>query len=194
MRTLIYARVSTRTGKQDATNQLIQLRGYCEFKKFIIIDEIVDQESGSSGEREGLKKVFTMAASGQYDLLLFWSLDRFSREGSRKTIHYLQRLDNYGVKFKSMQEEFIDSTGIFKDAIIALLAALAEQEKVRLSERVLAGLERAKRKGKIGGRPTIINRVKRSIIRYKRMGFSDREVGRILNVDGKTVAKYISNN
>lgn len=92
------------------------------------------------------------------ELLLFWSLDRFCREGSRKKIHYLQRLDDSKVKFKSLQEEFVDSTGIFKDAIIALLAALAEQERVRLSERVVAGLERARNRGRVGGRPQISQR------------------------------------
>ena len=143
-----------------------------------------------SNTREGFKLIFSKAAKGDYDLLLFWSLDRFSREGSRKTIQYLQRLDESGVKFKSLQEEYIDSTGIFKDAIVALLAALAEQERIRLSERVIAGLERAKLKGKVGGRPSISNRTIRSIKRYKRMGFSNRAIGRILNIDDKTVAKY----
>lgn len=192
MRTLIYARVSTKTGKQDVTNQLLQLRKYCEFKNYTIIDEIIDYESGSSNERIGLKEVFLKASKGEYDLLLFWSLDRFSREGSRKTINYLQRLDHAGVKFKSMQEEYIDSTGIFKDAIIALLAALAEQEKIRLSERVVAGLERARSKGRIGGRPVILQRQRRSVLRYKGMGFSNRAISRILDIDDKTVAKYIN--
>jgi DNA invertase Pin-like site-specific DNA recombinase len=44
---------------------------------------------------------------------------------------------------------------MFRDAIIGILAALARQERVRLSERVLAGLERAKAQGRIGGRPRI---------------------------------------
>lgn len=190
MRVLIYARVSTKSGKQDVSNQLLQLRKYCEFKNYTIIEEVIDNESGMSNKREGFKLIFSKAAKGDYDLLLFWSLDRFSREGSRKTIQYLQRLDESGVKFKSLQEEYIDSTGIFKDAIVALLAALAEQERIRLSERVIAGLERAKLKGKVGGRPSISNRTIRSIKRYKRMGLSNRAVGRILNINDKTVAKY----
>ncbi len=190
MRVLIYARVSTKSGRQDVSNQLLQLRKYCEFKDYNIIEEVIDNESGMSNTREGFKLIFSKAAKGDYDLLLFWSLDRFSREGSRKTIQYLQRLDESGVKFKSLQEEYIDSTGIFKDAIVALLAALAEQERIRLSERVIAGLERAKLKGKVGGRPSISNRTIRSIKRYKRMGFSNRAIGRILNIDDKTVAKY----
>ena len=41
--------------------------------------------------------------------MLFWSLDRFSREGVTETIAYLQQLDAAGVKFKSLTEPFLDS-------------------------------------------------------------------------------------
>lgn len=58
----------------------------------------------------------------KYDMLLFGSLDRFSREGSRKTLEYLTRLDDYGVKWHSYTEEYIFSLGIFADAIISLMA------------------------------------------------------------------------
>ena len=44
---------------------------------------------------------------------------------------------------------------MFRDAIIGILAALAKQERVRLSERVQAGLARARAEGRIGGRPTV---------------------------------------
>ncbi len=41
--------------------------------------------------------------------MVFWSLDRFSREGIRKTILYLQRLDALGVRFKSYTEAYLDT-------------------------------------------------------------------------------------
>jgi DNA invertase Pin-like site-specific DNA recombinase len=44
---------------------------------------------------------------------------------------------------------------MFRDAVISILATIAKQERVRLSERVTAGLERARAKGRIGGRPRI---------------------------------------
>jgi DNA invertase Pin-like site-specific DNA recombinase len=84
----------------------------------------------------------------EFDVVLFWSLDRFSREGVLEMLQYLKLLSSYGVAFKSFTEQYLDGTGIFKDAIIGILAALAHQERVRLSERVTAGLERARR-----GRP-----------------------------------------
>jgi len=73
----------------------------------------------------------------------------------RQTIHYLQMLDDYGVVYKSYTEQYIDSSGIFKDVIIALLSTLAKQERVRISERVKAGLEKSRQQGRVGGRPTL---------------------------------------
>jgi DNA invertase Pin-like site-specific DNA recombinase len=59
------------------------------------------------------------------------------------------------VAFKSFTEEYLDGTGLFRDAVISILAAIAKQERVRLSERTLAGLERARKQGRVGGRPRI---------------------------------------
>jgi DNA invertase Pin-like site-specific DNA recombinase len=58
-------------------------------------------------------------------------------------------LDSHGVAWKSFTESYLDSTGMFKEAVIAILAAVAKQEHARLSERVVAGLRRAKREGKV---------------------------------------------
>jgi DNA invertase Pin-like site-specific DNA recombinase len=64
-------------------------------------------------------------AKHRFDLLLFWSLDRLTREGTYKTLTYLRRLTDSGVKFKSYTEQYIDSLGAFSDAIIGVLAAAA---------------------------------------------------------------------
>jgi DNA invertase Pin-like site-specific DNA recombinase len=45
MRTIIYARVSTRGGKQEFSNQLLQLRKYCDYKDYEVVEEIVDEQS-----------------------------------------------------------------------------------------------------------------------------------------------------
>ena len=86
----------------------------------------------------------------------FLSLDRLTREGTLATLKYLELLENYGVRWRSLTEPWIDSAGPFRDVIISLLASLAKQERVRISERVRAGLTRAKqfeRSGRSIGRP-----------------------------------------
>jgi DNA invertase Pin-like site-specific DNA recombinase len=100
--------------------------------------------------------MFEDARLRRIDLVLFWALDRLSSEGTLKTLEYLQRLDSYGVGWKSYTEQYLDSTGMFRDAVIAILATIAKQEHARLSERVMAGLRRAKREGKVLGRKRIV--------------------------------------
>jgi DNA invertase Pin-like site-specific DNA recombinase len=50
-------------------------------------------------------------------------------------------------------EQYIDSLGVFGDAIIGILAAVAQQERIRISERTKAGMERVRKQGKRIGRP-----------------------------------------
>lgn len=87
--------------------------------------------------------------------MLFWSLDRFSREGVFETLQYLQKLRQYGVGYRSFSEQYLDSCGMFRDAVISILAVIAKQKRVRLSERTLAGLSRDRAQGRIGGRPRV---------------------------------------
>jgi DNA invertase Pin-like site-specific DNA recombinase len=118
-----------------------------------VVLEYVDRASGKRGDREQFQKMFAAASRREFDCLLFWSLDRLSREGTVQTLNHLERLTGYGVNYRSFTEQFLDSTGIFKEAVVGILAAVAKQERVRLSERTIAGLERARAQGRIGGRP-----------------------------------------
>ena len=190
MKVLIYARVSTKD-KQDAFNQINELRTYCSKSGYEIYKELIDYESGSSGDRTNFKILFEDGSKRKYDLLLFWSLDRFSREGARETINYLQQIESFNIKFKSYTELYLDSTGIFKDAIIALLATLAKQERIKISERVRAGLKVAKEKGRVGGRRSISKNIKDEIKELGKTNLSARAIGRQLNIDQKTVRNYL---
>jgi DNA invertase Pin-like site-specific DNA recombinase len=153
MRTAIYARVSTKDGRQDTENQLRQLRAFAETQEWIVVHEYVDRASGKRSDREQFQRMFESASQREFDCLLFWSLDRLSREGTVETLNHLQRLTSYGVNYRSFTEQYLDSTGIFKEAVIGILAAVAKQERVRLSERTIAGLQRAKAQGRVGGSP-----------------------------------------
>jgi len=150
----VYARVSTRDKNQDFTNQLIALREFAAKQGWQIIAEYVDEQSGKDGNREQFQRMFQDASTRKFDVLLFWSLDRLSREGVLETLQHLQRLTHYGVGWRSFTEQYLDSTGIFRDAVIGILAVIAKQERVRLAERTRAGLERVRQSGKKLGRPT----------------------------------------
>jgi len=153
MNCAIYARVSKRDKGQDFTNQLIALREFAAKLGWMIVVEYVDEQSGKNDDREQFRRLFHDASQRRFDVLLFWSLDRFSREGTLATLQHLQRLTTYGVAWRSFTEQYLDSTGIFREAVIGILAAIAKQERVRLAERTKAGLERVRREGKRLGRP-----------------------------------------
>jgi DNA invertase Pin-like site-specific DNA recombinase len=191
MKVAIYARVSTKTKGQDVENQLMMLREFCVKMGYEVYKEYTDQESGGKSDRPAFIQLFSDAAKRKFDLLLFWSLDRFSREGTRKTIFYLQQLDDYGILYKSYSEQYLDSSGIFKDVIISILATLAKQEQIRLSERVSAGLEKAKSKGRVGGRPRIPQEVINQILVLNQQGLSMRKIGKTVNIHHRTVAQYL---
>src|SRR4029077_3597645 len=109
--------------------------------------------TGSTDERTAFQAMFKDASQRKFDLLLFWASDRLSREGVLETLQHLSRLTSYGVGYRSFTEQYFDSCGIFKDAVIAIIATVAKQERVRISLRVRAGLEVARAKGKRIGRP-----------------------------------------
>lgn len=179
---VIYSRVST---SEQIDNQTAQLRSYAKTQDWKVVAEIVDVCSGGKGakEREGLGRLFEMAHRRDTDVVLFWALDRFSREGSRKTIQYLSRLDDYGVDWHSFTEPYISSLGIFKDAIIAILSALARQEKVRISERTKAGLERTRRVNgtRLGRKRTPPERYKQAV-RLREGGLSYGQIGKRMGI------------
>ncbi|HYV75806.1 MAG TPA: recombinase family protein, partial [Candidatus Binatia bacterium] len=135
--------------------------------------------------------MFAAASRREFDMVLFWSLDRFSREGVYETLQHLQRLTAYGVGYRSSTEQYLDSCGLFKDAVVSILATIAKQERVRLSERTTAGLERARSKGRIGARPRVIcNRDK--IADLRRSGLSLSKIAKQMGVAKSTVARMVS--
>ena len=187
MRVALYARVSTKDKGQDTETQLVQLRAFCGQQGWNIHHEYVDRMSGKYGlKRPQFNALMEAASRCEFDLVLFWSLDRFSREGVLETLQHLQRLNGWGVNWRSHQESWLDSMGPFRDVVLALLATIAKQERVRLSERVHAGLEKAKRAGRHGGRPRVI--VDREQVRKLRaQGLSLRAIGDELGVATMTV-------
>src|SRR5215470_4512396 len=150
----IYCRVST--GKQDNGNQLTQLREFAAKQGWQVVAEFVDVVSGSGKkDRAQFDAMMLSASQRRFDILLFWKLDRLSREGVRKTLAYLERLDSWGVAWRSFMEPFFDSCGIMRDVVISIMATLAEQERINISDRTKAGLQRAHKAGKVLGRPAL---------------------------------------
>jgi DNA invertase Pin-like site-specific DNA recombinase len=187
MKIAIYARVSTT--KQDNENQLAQLCEFAAKQDWQIFDDYVDQESGSTSDRPEFQRMFADASKRKFDLVLFWALDRFSREGVLSTLQHLNRLESYGVAYKSYTEQFFDSCGIFKDAVISIMATLAKQERIKRAERTKAGLAIARAKGKTLGRPLTVKVHAANVARLRTQGHSLRSIGRSLGISEGSVRR-----
>ena len=181
MRVALYTRVSSDDKGQDPLNQLLQLRDFALRQGWTVMREYTDEASAKNGDRAGFKQLWADVGKHKFDLLLFWSLDRLTREGTYKTLSYLQRLTDSGIKFKSYTEQYIDSLGAFSDAIIGVLAAVAAQERLRISERTKAGLARVRARGVRLGRPAAKMDIRKAR-QLRARGLSLRAIGRKLRV------------
>jgi DNA invertase Pin-like site-specific DNA recombinase len=191
MRIAIYARVSRKDKGQDTESQLVQLREFASKQGWQIVREFVDRETRSKSDRMEFQAMFEAASQRKFDLLLFWALDRLSREGVLETLQHLNRLTSYGVGYRSFAEQYFDSCGIFKDAVIAIMATLAKQERIRRSERTKAGLAQARRNGRQIGRPRLTVQSS-EIVRLRASGLSLRAIGRELGISEGSVRRLTS--
>lgn len=193
MRIAIYARVSTDDKGQDPENQLTQLRAWCASGGHEIVREYVEHESGRKGtsKRKALAALFDDASKRKFGLVLFWALDRFSREGMVPTIVHLQRLQSYGVAFHSYTEPHLATDNeLVRDVVLAVLASLAKAEGLKVSERTKAGMARARAQGKRIGRPVLSHALRQQIAERLSAGETRYRVAKDLGIDPHTVAKY----
>jgi len=142
MKAALYIRTST--GSQETENQLIKLREYCKKKNWEIYKEYLDVVSGKETSRPAFDEMFKDAHKLLFDIVLFWSVDRFSRAGALFTLQKLEELTKIGVSWKSYTEPYFDSAGQFKDVIISIMSTLAKVERERISERTKAAFYRDK--------------------------------------------------
>ncbi len=168
----IYCRVST--DKQEADNQLLQLRAYAIKSGYHIHNEYVDIISGKETSRPAYDAMFTDAHKKLFDLVLFWDLSRFSRAGTLYTLQKLKELENCGIDWESYQEPYFKSVGQFKDVVLAVVATVAKIEREKISERTKAGLARARKKGKPIGKRGKDKKPRNRAGYYKKKGGSKK--------------------
>lgn len=170
-----YARVSTEDQIHDLQIKALRDAG---------CDKIYsDTISGKTTSREGLDKA--LAAVGEGDTLVVWKLDRLGR----KTLHVLQlveELEDRGVGFRSLQEEFDTGTTAGK-LMFQMLGMLAEFERNTIVDRVTAGMEAAKERGVHCGRPPMDQDMINQLVAMRASGMTCSEAGDLTGVPKSTV-------
>jgi DNA invertase Pin-like site-specific DNA recombinase len=182
--------VSTRDKGQDNENQLAQLREFCHRHNWRIVHEYVDRATGKNSDREQFRAMFAAASRRECDAIVTWALDRLSREGVAQTFEHIKTLLGYGVQYISYAEAHFRTTGPAGELMIAIAAWIAQQERIRLSERTKAGLEKARKQGRIGGRPTLVVDRER-IAQMDEEGYTLREIGSEMAISAASVCRIL---
>jgi len=176
----LYVRVST-TDKQHPANQVEPLEAWCKAAGYTVAAVYTDAESGGSATRPQFVQMMKDAAARKFGIVVFWSLDRFTREGIGPTFEYLRRLRAAGCMFYSYTEEYFRADGGPADELLcAVVAWVAGFERRRRVERVKAGLDRARAAGVVLGR--------------KPREFPDNEIQSMVksHIEGRTSYAYLA--
>jgi DNA invertase Pin-like site-specific DNA recombinase len=150
MDTALYMRVSTLHQKPDL--QADGLRRYAQRARLEIVAEYLDV--AVSGRKEGrpqLQALMRAARHHAFDCVLVWKFDRFARSVAH-LLKALEEFNHLGIRFISVQDQ-VDTQSPMGKAMFTIIGAMAELESSLISERVKAGMEAARARGKQFGRP-----------------------------------------
>jgi DNA invertase Pin-like site-specific DNA recombinase len=143
-----------------------------------------DKASGARDNREGLQKALDYLQPG--DCLVVWKLDRLGRSLPH-LISIVEGFKKRGVAFKSLTEQ-MDTTTPHGEFFFNIFGSLAQYERALTKERIMAGLDAAKKRGKRGGRPRAISDEKiQAISEAISSGTSKAAVCRTFNVKRTTL-------
>lgn len=188
-RVALYARVSTLDKGQDPETQLRPLREYADRRGFVMVAEYVDTASGTTEERTQYRALIGAARKRQIDVVLVWRYDRFARS-TQALVNALKEFQSLGVDFISYQEN-IDTTTPTGELIFHVMASLAQFESSLISQRVRAGMARAKAQGKHIARPALAELKQAEIGNLYAQGLSMNQISKQIGVAYGTVYNYV---
>lgn len=174
-----YARVSTK--HQNLQLQLDALsEAGCEK---IFTDKISSQKK----QREGLDEAIEYTRNG--DSLVVWKLDRLCRS-TKELIDISCKLDDKGVALLSLTEQ-IDTSSPAGRMYFTVLGAIAQMEREIMKERIMAGMESAKKNGRSAGRKKLDKNKIKSAKTLLEAGATYEEAANSLSIGLSTLYKYI---
>jgi DNA invertase Pin-like site-specific DNA recombinase len=188
-RVAIYARVSTVDKGQDPETQLLVLREYAARRGFRCIGEYVEYASGTREDRPRYRALLEVARKRQVDVVLVWRYDRFARS-TQALVLALKEFQSLGVDFISYQEN-IDTTTPQGEMIFTVMASLAQFESALISERVRAGMARAKAQGKRISRAPLAENIQARIATLYAQGTSIHQISKQLRIGYGTAWNYV---
>jgi DNA invertase Pin-like site-specific DNA recombinase len=176
-----YARVSTRDQNLEAQLDALAATG---------CDKIVTEKVSGNGskERPELDRLVENLREG--DVLVVYKLDRLGRS-TFKLLSLTEELQQRGVEFVSLKDH-IDTSSAIGKAMFRMLAVLAEMERELIVERTQAGLQAARKRGRVGGRPRVDNKsVDKALKLYESKEYSVAEITDLTSVSKATLYRRL---
>jgi DNA invertase Pin-like site-specific DNA recombinase len=175
-----YARVSTQDQNPDLQHDALTKAG-CE-------RIFTERASGAQRDRPELVAALEYVRAG--DSLVVWKLDRLARSMSQ-LIETVTMLEAREIGLRSLTEA-IDTSTVGGKLVFHIFGALAEFERGVIHERTRAGLDAARARGKIGGRPAKLTeadqRAAKAMLADSTITVA--EVAKRLKVSTSTLYKY----
>ena len=190
-RVCLYCRVSK--SSQSVERQISELEIVASRNGWEIVDRYIDHGISGSKGRDGrpeLDRMMKDSNKRKFDVVMVWSIDRLGRSLQ----HLIEILNDLNAKNVDLyfDQQSIDSTVPTGKLMFSLIGAFAEFEKSIIRERVLSGLESARKKGRIGGRPTnLTDEVRSKIVKMKGAGVPIRKIRNECSVGTSTIYKVL---
>ncbi|MBC7999271.1 MAG: recombinase family protein [Leptolyngbya sp.] len=178
-----YARVS----RQDGQDTALQIQAL----KAAGVDRVFEEKaSGGRWDRPQLHRALDQLRPG--DVFVVWKLDRLSRS-LKDLLTLMEKMAAIGAGFRSLTEA-IDTTTPAGRMMMQMVGSFAEFERAMIRECTKAGLDTARRQGRVGGRrPKLTVHQQQEIVE---MVTSERksssEAARLFNVHPATVSRIIA--
>ena len=174
-----YARVSTEDQSLDGQLDALKAAG----AERIFADKI----TGTARNRPELDRLLDQLRQG--DVITVTKYDRLARS-LRDLLEIVDTIQAQGAGFRSLAED-IDTTTSAGRLVFHVFASIAQFERERISERTKEGLEAARKRGRVGGRPPALSPVQRDEVKRMRddEGRNLSEIARIFEVSVKTVRR-----
>ena len=191
-RVCLYARVSK--SSQSVERQISELEIVAARNNWEIVDRYIDHGISGSIGRQGrpeLDRMMKDSTKRKFDVVMVWSIDRLGRSLQ----HLIEILNDLNAKKIDLyfDQQSIDSTTSTGKLMFSLIGAFAEFEKSIIKDRILSGLDNARKKGRVGGRPTnLTDEVRLKIVEMKGAGVPIRKIKDECSVGTATIYKVLN--
>ena len=188
-RVCLHARVSRK--EQDCARQLVELREIADNHGWNIVDEYIDSGiSGATRSRPELDRMLKDAISRKFELVATLELSRLGRSVKNMSdIADLLKSKNIHLFIKNQNIDTSTSVGEF---FFNIINSVAQYEVELIRERVISGLENARRKGRILGRPSNLTpNVEKKILEMRSKNIGINKISKACGVGAQTIYKVL---